>query len=200
MRASSLEELASAQTDAASVVSEGRTFLGRVRAQLGWWGGWQLAMFLVAVAVTVLGLPRLVQVLLKQPGDLERVAALVGGYVTLATGALAWLTRSGRTLIAGAQKVERVLMETRRRVETAPDVELQAARREIGEAQSELTLVDQQIADQRTRLTALADDVDPNQLGTRLQAFLEARVKSDAYQRHLGLISLVPGISHRCTT
>ena len=191
LRASSLEELASAQTDAASVVSEGRTFLGRVRAQLGWWGGWQLAMFLVAVAVTVLGLPRLVQVLLKQPGDLERVAALVGGYVTLATGALAWLTRSGRTLIAGAQKVERVLIETRRRVETAPDVELQAARREIGEAQSELTLVDQQIADQRTRLTALADDVDPNQLGTRLQAFLEARVKSDAYQRHLGLISLV---------
>ena len=69
LRASSLEELASAQTDAASVVSEGRTFLGRVRAQLGWWGGWQLAMFLVAVAVTVLGLPRLVQVLLKQPGE-----------------------------------------------------------------------------------------------------------------------------------
>lgn len=192
LHASNLDELGSAQVAAATVVNEGRTFLGRIRTQLDWWGGWQLGMFIVVVAGAVLGLPRLLPWLLDaQAGYLERVAALVGGYATLATGALTWLARSGRTLIAGAQKVERVLTETRTRVENASDPELQAARRDIAEAQSELILVDQQIADQRARLTELADDVDPSQLGTRLQAFLEAKVKSDAYQKHLGLISLV---------
>jgi hypothetical protein len=192
LRVSSLEELTAAQAEAAAVVKEGQTFLGRIRAQLSWWGGWQVGLFTVVVAAVIFGLPRLVQLLLQQQASyLERLAALVGGYGTVAVGALAWLARSGRQLIAGAQKVERVLAETRTRVENAPNPELQAAEREVAEAQAELALIDQQIADQRKRLTELADDVDPNQLGTRLQAFLEAKVRSDAYQKHLGLISLV---------
>jgi len=190
--ASNLEDLAAARAEAAAIVSEGRTFLGRMRAQLAWWGGWQIPLFVAAIAMVVFGLPWLVPKLLNaQAGYLERLAALVGGYAAFAISALAWLARSGRTLIAAAQKAERVLTETRTRVENTPDPALEAAKREIAAAQSELTLIDQQIADQRTRLAELADDVDPNQLGMRLQAFLEAKVKSDAYQKHLGLISLV---------
>jgi hypothetical protein len=192
LHASSLEELVDAQTEAAAVVKEGQTFLGRVRAQFAWWGGWQLATFIVLVAAAIFGLPWVVQRLLRdQAAYLERIAVLVSGYGTVAVGALAWLARSGRTLVAGAQKVERVLAETRTRVENDPNPELQTAKRELAEAQSELALIDQQIADQRKRLTELADEVDPNQLGVRLQAFLEAKVRSDAYQKHLGLISLV---------
>lgn len=192
LRASNLEELATAQADAAATVREGRTFLGRLRAQLDWWGGWQFAIFAMGIAAIVFGVPMLVSLILgAQAGALERVVALVGGYAAFGAGGLTWLARSGRALITGAQKVERILAETRARVENAPDTDLETARREVVEAQSQLMLVDQQIADQRTRLAALADDVDPNQLGTRLQAFLDAKVKSDAYQKHLGLISLV---------
>jgi KAP-like P-loop domain-containing protein len=192
LRASNLEELSAAQADASATVAEGRTFLGRVRAQLEWWGGWQLTMFAVVAAAIVFGVPWLVSKALDvQAGSLEHLVALISGYASLGAVGLAWVARSGRGLIAAAQKVERVLVETRSRVENTPDPSLETARRDVANAQSQLMLVDQQIADQRTRLAELADDVDPNQLGTRLQAFLDAKVKSDAYQKHLGLISLV---------
>ncbi len=192
LRVSSLDELAAAKADAATVVKEGQSFLGRVRAQLEWWGAWHLALFIVLAAVVVFGVPWVVRWMLRdQQAYLERIAIIVGGYGTIAAGALAWLARSGRAFVAGAQKVERLLTETRTRVENDPAAGLQAAQRELADAHSALALVDQQIADQRKRLTELADEVDPKQLGARLQAFLEARVRSDTYQRHLGLISLV---------
>ena len=192
LRVSSLEELEAAAAEAAAVVKEGQTFLGRMRAQFSWWGGWQLALFVVLIAAAVFGLPRLAAWLLgSQSGNLERITTIIGAYATMALGALGWLSRAGRKLVAGAQKIERMLVEVREQVENQPDPVLDAAKRELAAAQSELTLVDQQIADQRGRLAHLADELDPNQLGRRLRAFLEERVKTDAYQKHLGLVSMV---------
>ncbi len=192
LRVSNLEELGAAQAQAAAVVKEGRTFLGRMRVQFTWWGGWQLAIFVVLIVAAVFGLPTLVSWLLyTQAGYLERIAALVGGYAAVAIGALGWLASAGRKLIAGAQKIERVLVDVRTKVESTPDSKLEEARRNLAAAESDLTLIERQIADQHDRLAELADELDPNQLGTRLQTFLEARVKGDTYQKHLGLISLV---------
>jgi len=96
LHVSNLEELDAATVEAASVVKEGQTFFGRTRVQFSWWGGWQLALFVVVIAAAVFGLPNLVRRLLgMRAGHLERIATFVGGYAAVAVGALGWLARSG---------------------------------------------------------------------------------------------------------
>ncbi len=192
LHVSNLEQLRAAQEEVAAVVKQGQTWAGRLRVQLSWWGGWQSWIFVVLIGGAVLGLPVLLRWLLGTQADiLERIATFVGAYAVVTTGALGWLARAGRQIIAGAQKIEGVLAEVRSKVESTSDAELQTAQSELAAAQSALTLVDRQISDQQDRLARLADELDPNQLGSRLQSFLAERVKNDAYQRHLGLISLV---------
>jgi hypothetical protein len=192
VKVSNLKELDAAAAEAAAVAKEGQTFVGRLRLELSWWGGRQLSLFIIIIAGVVFGLPRLLPLIFDvQAHTLERIATLIGGYAAAATAALSWLSSGGRKLVRSAQKVEGVLSEVRTRVESTPNPELDAAKRALETAESDLIVIDQQIKEQRDRLSELADELDPNQLGTRLQAFLEARVKSDTYQRHLGLISLV---------
>jgi hypothetical protein len=192
LRISNLKELDEASAEAVALAKEGQTLLGRARAQLGWWGGWQLGLFVLLIVAAVFGLPRLVPWILgTQAEQLERLATIVGGYAATAIAALGFLSSNGRKLVNGAKKVEQVLADVRTRVENTPRPGLDAANRALESAEAELTIINKQIAEQRDQLAELADELDPNQLGARLQAFLEDRVKSDAYQKHLGLITLV---------
>jgi hypothetical protein len=192
LHVSNLEQLRAAQGEVAAVVKQGQTWVGQLRVQLSWWGGWQYGIFVVLILGAVFGVPTFVHWLLGAQADiLERVATFVGAYAVVATSALGWLARAGRQVIAGARKIEGVLAEVRSKVESTSDPELQSAQSELAAAQSAVTLVDRQISDQQNRLAQLADALDPNQLGNRLQSFLAERVKNDAYQRHLGMISLV---------
>jgi KAP family P-loop domain len=192
LEASNVEDLDAAAEDAVAIAKEGQGLFGRIKVQWSWWGAWQFGLFAVLAALVAFGLPLLLPWILgAQADNLQKAITLLGGYVATASIALGWLARGGRKLVTAARKVESVLKDARTRVESLPDRDLDNAKREVAAAEAELVLVEQQIADQRNRLAELADEVDPNQLGTRLQAFLEARVKNDAYQKHLGLISLV---------
>jgi hypothetical protein len=192
LSASNLEDLDAAANEAVTIAREGQGLFGRMKVQLSWWGGWQLALFAILAGVVVFGLPLLLPWILgAQADNLQKAVTLFGGYAATAVALLGWLARSGRKLVTAARKVEGVLRDVRANVESAADPALETAKRELATAEAELTLIDQQVREQRDRLAELADELDPNQLGTRLQAFLEARVKDDTYQKHLGLISLV---------
>ena len=192
LSASNLDDLNAASDEAIAIAREGQGLFGRMKVQLSWWGGWQLALFAILIGIVVFGLPLLLPwMLTTQADNLQKVVTLFGGYAATAVVILGYLARGGRKLVSAARKVEGVLNDVRSNVESASDPGLDSAKRELAAAEAELTLIDQQVADQRNRLAELADELDPNQLGSRLQAFLEARVKNDAYQKHLGLISLV---------
>jgi len=192
LKATNLSELQKASEDAGQVVNEGRTFIGRIRAQMEWWGWPQMALFGGLAAAVIFGLPIVVARLFDQRiDDLTRWMTVAGGYALTAAGAIAKLARGGRNVIDAARKVQDVLDETRKQLEQTPDGQLAKAQHELEAAKSELELLDREVVEQRAQLAKLSDDLDPNRLGTRLREFLEQRAKDGSYQKHLGLVSLV---------
>jgi len=192
LTASNLAELRKSAAEAEEVVRDGRTFSGRVRAQVQWWGWPQMLLLGVIAAIVLFGLPLLAERLFESQHEVfMRWMVVAGGYVLTAAGAIAKLARGGRSIVSAAQKVQSVLDETRKQVEEQPDEQLTLAQQQLQSATSELELLDQEVVEQRAQLAKLSDDLDPNRLGMRLREFLERRAKEGSYQKHLGLVSLV---------
>ncbi len=186
-----LEELAAGRAELERLARDGRGLLGRMGLYVRSWTPANYALAFLAVALAAFAVPMAAAVARLDLDVLEWLTGVIGSYVTLATGALAWVAQRGRRVLGIVDSAVGLVADADARAREATGPALLAAEEELADARRELAEAEERLRVRRDELDGIQTRIRQENVGVQLRAFLEDRVRNQAYARHLGLISLV---------
>jgi len=190
-----LEEFYNASQEFADVISEGKGLTNQISLEINTWGARQYAWAFGIGAIIILGIPFLLfafdpfQFIAKS--DLFKTTTIISGYLTSIIGAITWLSSKGRSLMNAVRNVNHFAKDSLQRASDEKKPEIEKNERKLQMAKSELEIITQKLQQHQTQLSDLKSRFLQDNTGVQLKNFLEDRVRSQTYQQHLGLISLV---------
>jgi hypothetical protein len=188
-------QIATAQqalSEANDVLREGQSTLGRARLVMQTWGPRAFLIAAALVVTTIVGVPLLVQQLVKAfLPSAAAWASTLGGYVVAGSAALTWLSGRAKSALSAAGNVLNILSDAAEQARSEERARLEDLDNQVAELGKQIATADAQVAEQQRRVAEARDAIDPRNLGTRLKRFIEERVRSKGYEEHLGLITLV---------
>lgn len=174
--------------DLDQALKETRTFWGRFRASFrkpeNRWR-WALLLFLVLIVIPLVtvGLNRALRALNDSPQLISTAAFFVAQVTAVFAAAKLWL----KPVLAVIARMGSLSGELRRRAQLRMEVDLSALQEEEAAARQVLAEAQQRF----DRAKEAVQEIKGIRDERRLMQFIEERVASKEYERHLGLISVV---------